>query len=79
MACLRKLLNLFRGLLTKQGTFITTFFGNIFPLVVPNKNTEFDSILNAFMSSNFKVPKPNEYKRNGLANVKFNNILENAK
>ena len=63
----------------KQGTFVTTFFGNIFPLVVPNKNTEFDSILNAFMSSNFQVPKPNEYKRNGLANVEFNNVLENAK
>ena len=63
----------------QQGTFITTFFGNLFPLVVPNKNTEFDSILNAFMNSNFQVPKPNEYKRNGLANVKFDNVLENAK
>ena len=63
----------------QQGTFVSTFFGNLFPLVVPNKNTEFDSILKAFMNSNFQVPKPNEYKRNGLANVEFNNILENAK
>lgn len=57
--------------LIKKGKFLTTFFGNVFPLVAPDESTNFNAIVKACLNSNFKKPVT-EYKKNGFSKVEFN-------
>lgn len=63
--------------IVSQGKYLTSYFGNIFPLVAPD-SASLDDIINAFTHSKLKVPKAKEYKNNGFARVKFNDVLEKA-
>ena len=62
--------------LISKGNFITTFFGDVFPLIAPDKRIRLTEIVQACFSSKFKIPEV-EYKNNGFAKAEFNNILKN--
>lgn len=63
--------------IVSQGKYLTSYFGNIFPLVAPN-SASLNDIINAFTHSKLKAPKAKEYKNNGFARVEFNSVLEKA-
>lgn len=63
--------------IVSQGKYLTSYFGNIFPLVAPD-SASLNDIINAFTHSKLKAPKAKEYKNNGFARVEFNNVLEKA-
>lgn len=60
--------------LIQQGEFVTTFFGNVFPLVATDPSIGLTSIVKACFNSNFKVPQ-GQYKNNGFAKAEFNDTL----
>lgn len=63
--------------IVSQGKYLTSYFGNIFPLVAPD-SASLNDIINAFTHSKLKAPKAKEYKNNGFARVEFNSVLEKA-
>lgn len=62
--------------LISKGTFITTFFGNILPLIAPDKQIGLTEIAQACFNSKFNTPEV-ELKNNGFAKAAFNDVFKN--